>query len=187
MCIRDSSRTRSCGRTAGPSGPSCPGWRSAATCSPLRWARVSSCPGSDAAAPGRPARRPGTRGPRPRAHRPCRRQVLCRETGRMQDHGSLVAVLNSTWFASGLEPGVQTRLAELSRTFTAEPGQELFREGDESEVFGVVIKGRIALRTHVPERGDFTILTVEPGDVYGWSALVPPYRATCLLYTSPSQ
>ena len=96
----------------------------------------------------------------------------------MQDQASLVAVLNSTWFASGLEPGIQTRLAEFSRTFTAEPGQELFREGDESKVFGVVIKGRVALRTHVPERGDFTILTVEPGDVYGWSALVPPYRAT---------
>jgi CRP/FNR family cyclic AMP-dependent transcriptional regulator len=96
----------------------------------------------------------------------------------MQDQASLVAVLNSTWCAAGLEPGVQTRLAELSRTFTAEPRQELFREGDESEVFGVVIKGRVALRTHVPERGDFTILTVEPGDVYGWSAVVPPYRST---------
>jgi CRP-like cAMP-binding protein len=96
----------------------------------------------------------------------------------MQDQASLVAVLNSTWFASGLEPGIQTHLAELSRTFTAEPGQELFREGDESLVFGVVIKGRVALRTRVPERGDFTILTVEPGDVYGWSALVPPYRST---------
>ena len=96
----------------------------------------------------------------------------------MQDQASLVAVLNSTWFASGLEPGIQTRLAELSRAFTAEPGQELFREGEESEVLGVVIKGRVALRTHVAERGDLTILTVEPGDIYLWSALVPPYRAT---------
>ena len=96
----------------------------------------------------------------------------------MQDQASLVAVLNSTWFASGLEPGIQTRLAELSRTFTAEPGEELFREGDESEVLGVVIKGRVALRTHVAERGDLTFLTVEPGDIYLWSALVPPYRAT---------
>ena len=96
----------------------------------------------------------------------------------MQDHGSLVAVLNSTWFASGLEPGIQTRLAELSRSYSAEPGEELFREGDESKVLGVVIKGRVALRTRVPARGDVTILTVEPGDVYGWSALVPPYRAT---------
>ena len=96
----------------------------------------------------------------------------------MQDQASLVAVLNSTWFASGFAPGIQTRLAELGRTFTAEPGQELFREGDESHVLGIVIKGRVALRTRVPERGDFTILTVEPGDVYLWSALVPPYRAT---------
>jgi len=96
----------------------------------------------------------------------------------MQDQASLAALLNSTWFASGLEPGIQTRLAELSRTFTAEPGEELFREGDESEVLGVVIKGRVALRTHVAERGDLTLLTVEPGDIYLWSALVPPYRAT---------
>jgi CRP-like cAMP-binding protein len=96
----------------------------------------------------------------------------------MQDQASLVAVLNSTWFASGLEPGIQTRLAALSHAFTAEAGQEIFREGDESQVLGVLIKGRVALRTHVPERGDYTILTVEPGDVYLWSALVPPYRAT---------
>ena len=38
--------------------------------------------------------------------------------------------------------------------------------------------GRVALRTLVPERGDVTILTVEPGDVFGWSAVVPPYRVT---------
>src|SRR5665811_861663 len=56
--------------------------------------------------------------------------------------------------------------------------RDSFREGDESEVLGVVIKGRVALRTHVAERGDLTLLTVEPGDIYLWSALVPPYRAT---------
>ena len=38
--------------------------------------------------------------------------------------------------------------------------------------------GRVALRTLVPERGMVTILTVEPGDVVGWSAVVPPHRAT---------
>ena len=37
-------------------------------------------------------------------------------------------------------------------------------------LFGVVIKGRVALRTLVPERGMVTILTVEPGDIFGWSA-----------------
>ena len=54
----------------------------------------------------------------------------------------------------------------------------LFREGENSDYFGILIRGRVALRTLVPERGDITILTVEPGDVYLWSSLVPPYRAS---------
>ena len=90
----------------------------------------------------------------------------------------IVATLASTWFASGLDPAIQTRLAALARPFEAAPGTELFREGDPSDVLGVVVSGRVALRTLVPERGDVTILTVEPGDIYGWSAIVPPYRAT---------
>ena len=96
----------------------------------------------------------------------------------MQDQASLVAVINSTWFAAGFAPAIQTRLAELSRPYSAAPGTELFREGDPSDILGIVITGRVALRTLVPERGDVTILTVEPGDVFGWSAIVPPYRAT---------
>ena len=42
----------------------------------------------------------------------------------------------------------------------------------------ILVHGRVALRTLVPERGDITILTVEPGTSTCWSALVPPYRAT---------
>jgi CRP/FNR family transcriptional regulator, cyclic AMP receptor protein len=34
------------------------------------------------------------------------------------------------------------------------------------------------VRTLVPERGLVTILTVEPGDIFAKSALVPPYRST---------
>jgi CRP-like cAMP-binding protein len=96
----------------------------------------------------------------------------------MTDQASIVASLNASWFASGLEPETATRLAELARAYHAEPGEELFREGDQSDLFGVVIRGRIALRTLVPERGEITILTIEPGDVFGWSTVVPPYRST---------
>ncbi|MBP1704716.1 MAG: putative transcriptional regulator, Crp/Fnr family [Chloroflexi bacterium] len=96
----------------------------------------------------------------------------------MEDQTALLAELNASWFASGLEPETAMRLAGLARSYSAEPGQELFREGDPSELFGVVIRGRIALRTLVPERGPITILTIEPGDVFGWSTVVPPYRST---------
>ncbi len=96
----------------------------------------------------------------------------------MNETAALIAALNTSWFASGLSEKAQTRLAELGRRFTAEPGAQLFREGDPSDVFGILTKGRVALRTLVPERGEVTILTVEPGDVYLWSSLVPPYRAS---------
>ena len=95
----------------------------------------------------------------------------------MNETAALIAALNTSWFASGLSERSQTRLAELGRRFTAEPGTEL-REGENSDYFGILIRGRVALRTLVPERGDITILTVEPGDVYLWSSLVPPYRAS---------
>lgn len=96
----------------------------------------------------------------------------------MNETAALIAALNTSWFASGLSEKAQTRLAELGRRFTAEPGTELFREGENSDIFGILVHGRVALRTLVPERGDVTILTVEPGDVYLWSALVPPFRAS---------
>ena len=48
---------------------------------------------------------------------------------------------------------------------------------------GIVLKGRIALRTLVPERGMVTILTIEPGDIWGWSAIVPPFRGTSTVVT----
>jgi CRP-like cAMP-binding protein len=42
----------------------------------------------------------------------------------------------------------------------------------------VIVHGRVALRLRVPERGPVTILTLERGDIVGWSAIVPPHRAT---------
>jgi CRP-like cAMP-binding protein len=60
----------------------------------------------------------------------------------------------------------------------AEPGDILLREGSPTAGLGIVRSGRIALRVQVPGRGSTTVLTVEAGDVYGWSAVVPPYRAT---------
>ncbi len=96
----------------------------------------------------------------------------------MNDQATLVATLASTWFATGLAPAVSARLAALARPVSAPAGTVILREGEGTDLLGVVITGRVALRTLVPERGEATILTVEPGDIYGWSALVPPYRAT---------
>jgi CRP-like cAMP-binding protein len=87
-------------------------------------------------------------------------------------------MLGTGWFGAGLSPHALDRLREhvIVRDYAA--GEPVMREGDETHPFGIVGSGRVALRLLVPERGAVTILTVEPGDVVGWSALVPPYRST---------
>ncbi len=82
------------------------------------------------------------------------------------------------WFGANLPAEAGSILAELARIHRYEPGDELLREGEESTVFGIVRQGRVALSVLVPERGAVTILTVEPGDIIGWSALTTPHRAT---------
>lgn len=89
-----------------------------------------------------------------------------------------VSALSASWFGAGLSPEAVARLAGIAVMRTVEPGTELTREGELTAALGIVLSGRVALRTLVPERGMVTILTVEPGDVVGWSALVPPHRAT---------
>ncbi len=89
-----------------------------------------------------------------------------------------VMALSASWFGAGLSPEAVARLAGIADLRDVEPGTELTREGQVTEAFSIVMSGRVALRTLVPERGMVTILTVEPGDVLGWSAIVPPHRAT---------
>ena len=99
-------------------------------------------------------------------------------TARTENEASLVALLNATWFAAGLAPEAQVRLARVARHYEAASGTRLLSEGELTTELGIVISGRVTLRTLVPERGSVPILTVEPGDIFGWSALVEPFRAT---------
>jgi CRP-like cAMP-binding protein len=91
--------------------------------------------------------------------------------------------LGTGWFGAGLSPHAVSRLRTCSALRTYPTDAVLMSEGDERHPFGIVSSGRVALRLLVPERGAVTILTVEPGDVVGWSALVPPYRATSTAVT----
>jgi CRP/FNR family transcriptional regulator, cyclic AMP receptor protein len=89
-----------------------------------------------------------------------------------------IAALSASWFGAGLSPEAVARLAAISVLCDVPTGTELTREGHITEAFSIVLSGRVALRMLVPERGMVTILTVEPGDVIGWSAVVPPHRGT---------
>jgi CRP-like cAMP-binding protein len=101
----------------------------------------------------------------------------------MDERDAVTSALGASWFGAGLSIHARASLADCAALREYPAGTALLREGDETALFAVVARGRVALRMLVPERGPVTILTVEPGDVVGWSAIVPPYRSTSTAIT----
>ena len=96
----------------------------------------------------------------------------------MADTGSLASKLGGTWFGAGLSARDRERLVVGATLRTFGVGEVLLHEGAACDTFGVLLSGLLGMQVLVPGRGTVTLLTVEPGDVYGWSALVPPHRST---------
>src|SRR3970040_790621 len=84
----------------------------------------------------------------------------------------------SPWFGADLAPHARERLAGIGEIRRVDPGAVLLREGTDTERFGVLLSGLLSLRVAVAGRGRATLMTVEPGEVFGLAAVVPPYRAT---------
>lgn len=95
----------------------------------------------------------------------------------MDDYAAVIALLNHTWFGSDLAPQTQERLAKLGEIQDFEAEEVILHEGQEATEMGILISGRLALRTLVPERGPVTILSVEQGDIFGWSAVLADTKA----------
>jgi len=86
--------------------------------------------------------------------------------------------MNTADPASVLGNAARPALEAIARTARFQPGQVVFVEGAPTPFLGYLESGRVALRLYVPGRGSHTVLTLERGDVIGWSAVVPPYRVT---------
>lgn len=94
------------------------------------------------------------------------------------DSPALTAILGETWFGGSLRAATLARLAALGEIVDIPEGSVVVREGTTCQAMGLVISGRIALRLALPGGQDRTILTVDIGDVFGWSAVLPPAIAT---------
>jgi CRP/FNR family transcriptional regulator, cyclic AMP receptor protein len=91
---------------------------------------------------------------------------------------SLASQLARTWFAADLPVDVCLRMADIGEIRDYSAGVTVLQEGVPCEALGVVLSGRIALRLAVPGVGDRTIITIDDGDLFGWSALLPESAAT---------
>jgi CRP/FNR family cyclic AMP-dependent transcriptional regulator len=89
---------------------------------------------------------------------------------------SLQRILADHPFTHGLGKRHLVLLTGCASNVRFEPGQRIFREGEEANQFYLLREGKLAIELFSAERGALTILTVGPGEVLGWSWLVPPYR-----------
>jgi len=89
---------------------------------------------------------------------------------------SLEPLLAEHPFLRGLEPGHLALLVGCASNVVFQPGEYLIHEGDEARSFFVIRQGRVAVETSAPGRGALPIQTLGPGDILGWSWLVPPHR-----------
>ncbi|MGC1419467.1 MAG: cyclic nucleotide-binding domain-containing protein [Acidimicrobiales bacterium] len=81
-------------------------------------------------------------------------------------------------FLSGLEEGTLELIAGCSTNVVFAPDELLCAEGASADTFYLLRRGRVSIDVHAPGRGIVVIETAGPGDVVGWSWLVPPYRWT---------
>jgi len=88
----------------------------------------------------------------------------------------ILGAFASHGFLSSLSERHRMLLASGARPFSAAAGQLLASEGETAKVIYLVQTGQVSLSINTPHRGAVTILTVGPGEIVGWSWLVPPHR-----------
>ena len=97
-------------------------------------------------------------------------------------------------FFAGLNADYMATLANSAFEFSVGEGHFFFHEGDILEQFYLVLEGTAVIVIAIPDRDevqtltrqltgnlknrDVTVSTVRPGNIFGWSALIPPHKST---------
>jgi CRP-like cAMP-binding protein len=95
---------------------------------------------------------------------------------------------------AGLDRKQLEALASFARELSVKAGEHIFKEKVELDKFYLVIQGEVAIYISVPDRNleqklvdqlyrrfaaqEVTVATVGPGEMFGWSALIPPNIST---------
>jgi len=78
---------------------------------------------------------------------------------------------------AGLPADLTVELAGCAQNIAFPSGALLLVEGEPAETLYLVRRGTVAIEVHAPGRGPIVIETIGPGDIVGWSWLIPPYRS----------
>jgi CRP/FNR family cyclic AMP-dependent transcriptional regulator len=100
------------------------------------------------------------------------------------DATQLAQALQESAFAAVFPTDTALSLVERARWRSCPAGTILFREGERCDSFYVVHRGHVALDMRLPTQGCTRLLTLGPGEVVAWSALVGDGRMTATAVTA---
>lgn len=105
-----------------------------------------------------------------------------------------IEILKRYPFFASLNNGQLKNLANSAELWEVESGYQFFHEGDELGMFFLVNDGKVAITVEVTDHSvnqplskqltnnlinkATTVSTIGTGEVFGWSALVPPFTST---------
>lgn len=81
-------------------------------------------------------------------------------------------ILEELRFSADFPSDVIGSIAAGASLATFKQGDFLFREGVENHNLFLIRLGRVALEMNVPGRGPVRLMTLGPGEMVGWSALI---------------
>jgi CRP-like cAMP-binding protein len=91
---------------------------------------------------------------------------------------SLTSALRRVQFLKDVSDEFLDRLAPLAQTVSVRAGSLVFRQGDVANSFYLLLEGSVSLEICAPAIGCKRILTVEPGELLGWSPALAQPRMT---------
>jgi CRP-like cAMP-binding protein len=88
---------------------------------------------------------------------------------------SIIADLKNHQFLQGLTDAQLATISELTAPVSVPAGQFLGREHEPARFGFLIQSGRVAIDVHTPHRGEVRIETIGPGEIVGWSWMIPPH------------
>ncbi|MGW5118564.1 cyclic nucleotide-binding domain-containing protein [Streptomyces noursei] len=84
--------------------------------------------------------------------------------------------MGTTPLLEGLPPNGRERLLAFAHEVTIPEGDRIFEEGRAADQFWIIRTGSVNLDVRLAGRRPAVVDVLGPGDLLGWSWLVPPYR-----------
>jgi CRP-like cAMP-binding protein len=93
----------------------------------------------------------------------------------------------STKIFKGLSQEDLEEIAKLCEEAICNHGDRILTEGERADYFFILEEGSVDLRFELPYRKtskEMTVTTIEPGECFGWSALIRPHKSTLSCYST---